>query len=337
MSEDLSHLGEFGLIERLVERLPQGEGVLVGPGDDAAVLAGTGQRMLAAADLLVEGAHFDLAFSFHADVGYKALAVNVSDIAAMGARPRYALVSLGAPAGSKPKDLESLYDGIAEAAEAFGLSVVGGDTVGAPQLIISVAIVGEPGEAGPVTRAGAFPGDLLCVTGELGAAAAGLALLRAKKDTRARELLTAFPGLADAHRRGRARVREGLAAAAAGAHAMIDVSDGLAQDVTHICEASGVGVRIDGPALPVAPGVAEAEDWQAGKGARSDTSLLAVRGGDDYELALALPPDRLEELRDAITPTPLTVIGEFTDARTVAIEGLAEAEFAALGWDHFAR
>jgi thiamine-monophosphate kinase len=173
VGEDLADIGEFGVIRRLLERLP-GSSLIVPPGDDAAVVA-TSAHTVVTADLLVEGRHFDLAFSSPEDVGFKALTVNVSDIAAMGARPLYALVSIGAPAATPIAVLESLYDGIAEAARAYVVTIAGGDTVGADEIIVSIAVLGEPGGGGVIARSGAREGDLLCVTGELGGAAAGLA------------------------------------------------------------------------------------------------------------------------------------------------------------------
>jgi len=309
--------GEFALIERLLAHVPSGSGVLVGPGDDAAVVTGAA-RMLVTTDMLVEGRHFDLALSSPADVGYKALMVNASDVAAMGGVPRYAVVAAGVPDAGEAA--EQLAEGLGEAARELDVGIVGGDTVAAPQVVISIALLGEPGER-IVTRAGARPGDALCVTGELGAAAAGLGLWRANT-TEARELLERFPGLLRAHRHGRARVREGGAAAATGARAMIDLSDGLLADAGHLCAASGVGLDVDGGAIPLAPGVAEAR------------ALLPRLGtGDDYELAIALPPGRVEELAGAIAPTPLTRVGTFTEQPGLRVDGSpAEPE----GWDHFA-
>ncbi|MGZ4144136.1 MAG: thiamine-phosphate kinase, partial [Actinomycetota bacterium] len=216
MAKDLTDVGEFGLIRALLERLPTSD-LIVPPGDDAAVMR-VPEQLVVTTDLLVEGRHFDLAFSSPADVGYKALTVNVSDIAAMGGRPLYALIALGAPSATLVTVMEELYDGVSEAARAHGVTVAGGDTVGADQLIVSVALLGEAGEGGIVRRKGARPGDLLCVTGELGGASAGLALLRAASgDPAARALLDRHPHLAEAHRRGRARDREGLAAGKGGA------------------------------------------------------------------------------------------------------------------------
>lgn len=332
MGEDARDLGEFGLIERLVARLgPAGEGVVIGPGDDAAAVRFAGPA-LTTADLLLEGVHFDLAFSTAPDVGWKALAVNVSDIAAMGGTPRYALVSLGAPASTPVATLEAIYDGIAECAGSFGVSVVGGDTVGSDRLIVSVAVLGDAGPAGIVTRRGARPGDVVCVTGSVGGAAAGLWLMRAaNSDRRAAGLLEKHPHLMQAHRRPTPRVREGIAAGGAGATAMIDVSDGLAADVVHICEASGLGVEIRAASVPAATGIEEVASW-----AGEDPLALSLGGGDDYELAIAIPAAQVSALAATLAPTPVTPIGEFSgDVRVVVMADGSRRPLAGLGWDHF--
>jgi len=325
VGEDLADIGEFGVIRRLLERLPATQ-LIVPPGDDAAVVRTTTETV-ATADLLVEGRHFDLAFSSPADVGFKALTVNVSDIAAMGAVPRYALVSIGAPAATPIALLESLYDGISEAARAYSVNIAGGDTVGADEIIVSVAVLGELGAGGVVRRAGARAGDLLCVTGELGAASAGLALLRAESgDPAARALAGRFPHLLESHRRGLARVREGEAAATSGARAMIDVSDGLIADAGHLCERSGVGLMLDARAVPVALGVGDVESWAGMRG-------LALSGGDDYELCIAAPADAVETLTRTIAPTALTVIGRFVEGAGVEVSGADLPDLS--GWDSF--
>jgi len=325
VGEDLSDLGEFEVIRRLLARLPPGH-LIVPPGDDAAVIT-TGQATLATADLLVEGRHFDLAFSSPADVGYKALSVNVSDIAAMGGKPRYAMLSIGAPAATPVSVLEGLYDGVGEAARAYGVTVAGGDTVGADELILSVTVLGEPGAGGVVRRSGATVGDLLCVTGELGGAAAGLFLLRAAgSDGAARVLAERFPNLLRAHRRGNARIREGEAVAVAGARAMIDVSDGLLADAGHLCERSGVGALIDAHEVPRAQGVEEVEEWSGSEG-------IALAGGDDYELCFAIAPGDLDTATRAVAPTALTVVGRFVEGSDVELSGAPAP--STLGWDGF--
>jgi thiamine-monophosphate kinase len=331
---NVSDLGEFGLIERLLARLgTPGEGVVVGPGDDAAaVRLSDGATALATADLLLEGVHFEIGLSSPADVGWKALAVNLSDIAAMGGVPRFALVSLGAPAATAAATLEQIYAGLDECARAFGVSVVGGDTVRTDRLIVSVAVIGEVGEFGVLRRAGATTGDVVCVTGAVGGAAAGLALLRAAgQDERAASLLARFPALAEAHRRPGPRVREGLAAARAGATALIDISDGLGADVGHICEASAAGASLAAESIPRPEGLAEVARW-----AGVDPLAFAVAGGDDYELAIAVPAERLDALRTAVAPTTVTEIGAIVDGMGVRLERGGEVvELATLGWDHF--
>jgi thiamine-monophosphate kinase len=329
-----SDLGEFRLIERLLSKLGAGgSGVVVGPGDDAAAVRIGDATALATADMLLEGVHFEIGLSTPADVGWKALAVNVSDIAAMGGVPRFALVSLGAPAATPAATLDQLYAGLDECARSYGVAVVGGDTIAADRLIVSVAVIGEPGPAGIVTRNGAKAGDVACVTGAIGGAAAGLALLRAAaNDERAATVLGRFPELARSHQRPTPRVREGAAAAAAGATAMIDLSDGLGRDVGHICDASAAGARVDGPSIPLAEGVAETASW-----AGIDPIEMAIAGGDDYELALTIGADRVDALTQVLSPTKLTRIGAIVEDGEVVLDrgdGTVEA-LNALGWDHF--
>ena len=335
VGESASDLGEFRLIERLLSRVRgvSSDDEVIGPGDDAALLPLAGDSVIASTDLLIEGTHFDLALSSFEDVGWKALAVNVSDIAAMGASPAYALIGLGAPPGIAVADLERLYGGLGACARAFGVTIAGGDTVRSETLAIAVTVLGNRGSAAPVRRSGAAVGDALCVTGALGAASAGLALLRGARrgDQRASELLDRFPALGTAHRRPVPRVREGQAAANAGVTAMIDVSDGLGQDLDHICAASGVGARVDRAAVPIADGVAEVAAWSG-----VDPIRFAVGGGDDYELVMAVKPERVDAVIAAIAPTPLTRIGEVTHGdRASLADGSQVVDLSRSGWDSF--
>jgi thiamine-monophosphate kinase len=272
-----SERDEFGLIEALRARFeamgrPLGRGDL-GIGDDAAAvtLPGTG-RVVLATDLVVEGVHVDQAVSTPEDIGWKALMVAVSDIGAMGCTPSHGLVSVAAPAGFP---VERLGDGVAQAAAAAGCTVVGGDLSASTLLVISVTAIGpaDDTEIGLLTREGARPGDRLFVTGPLGASAAGLRLLHARGSAEVPE------ALASSHRRPIARIREGVVARAAGATACIDVSDGLVADVTHVADASGVGVDLEVGAIVVAGGATRDE---------------ALGGGEDYELVVATSdPDGL--------------------------------------------
>ena len=306
--------GEFGIIERLRHRLagPVGQTWI---GDDVAVVPGPAGSLLLAADAAVAGVHADLSLVGLDDLGWKALVANVSDIAAVGGRPTHALAVVAGPLGEVDVDL--LYDGLTSAAGAYGCPVVGGDLSSAPTLVVAVAVAGDAGPADPppVLRSGARPGDSLFVTGPLGSSAAGLALLRADRAGEA-------PDLALLHRRPRARLAEGALARAAGATAMIDVSDGLALDLRHLAHASGVGVVVDH--VPVAIGVSRATD-------RPED--LALGGGEDYELLFAAPDAaRIEAaFAEAGLGVPLR-IGTCTTDPTE--RRLRDGELPAVGWEH---
>ena len=230
----------------------------------------------------MEGVHVDLGLVGLDDVGWKAVAVNVSDVAAMGGEPLHLLVTVAAPPGT---DLDALASGIGEAADEWSCAVVGGDLTNAPVLVVTVAVTGQV-DGPPVLRSGAHPGDVVYVTGPLGAGAAALRSLRAG-------------GPGDAYRRPRARVAEGAAARRAGATSMIDVSDGLAADLGHIADESGVGVTLDD--VPTAPGATEAD---------------ALGGGEDFELVFTLatgvapPPGSLRLGVCTADPTSRTLRGE---------------------------
>ncbi len=329
MEDELRTLGEFGFIAELRERFAGGDGVRVGLGDDAAVVDLGGETVFTT-DMLVEGVHFDAAWSGARDVGFKAIACSASDVAAMGCRPAFAVVALGMPAEPALSPLE-IADGVAEAASAFGCAIVGGDTTSAPRMVLSVAMLGTPGRAGVTLRSTARVGDLLCVTGEVGAASAALALHR-DGGSGARRVLDEHPTLNEAMRRGRARVREAPLAAGL-ATAMIDVSDGVGADALHLAEESGIGVRVQAENAPAAPGVAHAASMLG-----TPIETFTISGGDDYELLIAVSPHDVGDLREALAPTRLTVIGEFTDdsaQRVAVMPGGERVELAGLGWDHF--
>jgi thiamine-monophosphate kinase len=304
---EASLTGEFAFIERLRGRLPA-------IGDDAAVVAVPPGDLLLTADAVVSGVHFDLDLVGLDDVGWKALAVNVSDVAAMGGRPLYALVTVAGPLGEV--DVDALYDGLLAAAEAFACPVVGGDLVAAPVLMVSVAVTGTLDGRDPLLRSGAAPSDLLFVTGPLGSSAAGLELLRTGRGSEA-------PDLVLAHRRPRARVAEGQAARTAGATAMIDLSDGLASDVRHVAEASQVGIALD--RVPVAVGVARAMG--------DDGVAAALGGGEDYELLFAAPDAaRVGLVFSAAGLTLPLAIGRCT--ADASERRLGDQELPEGGWEH---
>jgi len=314
--------GEFAAIERLRRRLPGPRAGEVWIGDDAAVLGPRQGRLLLTTDLSVAGVHADLELIGLDDLGWRALAAAVSDVAAMGGRPDGAVVAV---AGPPETDLDLLYEGIAASSEAHRCPVVGGDLSNSRGLVLAVAVMGHvEGGPEPVLRSGARPGDHLLVTGPLGAAAAGLRVLRAAaghgSGSGRRESTgtgTAEEKLVEmAHRRPRARLAEGEAARWAGATAMVDVSDGLLADLGHLADASGVGFRLD--QVPIAPGA---------------TTEEAIGGGEDYELVMATPdPPSLEAAFTAAglrTPVPLGVCGADPSERTLAGEPTTP-----LGWEH---
>jgi thiamine-monophosphate kinase len=279
---------------------------VVGSGDDAAVSVREGAAVTSV-DALVEGVHFTIPPFTHADAGHKALATALSDLAGMGAVPGEAYVQLGVPEGMTDNDLIELADGLGALASEHGVAIAGGDVTRAPALFCAITVVGSvPRAEAAVRRSGARPGDAIAVTGELGGAAAGLALL--ERPQLEPEL---DPELATQLRRRQLRpqprLAEGAALARAGATAMIDISDGLGADAQHLAAASGVQLRIEVARVPQAGGVAE-----LARLAGLDPLDLALAGGEDYELLVALPADRIDSATAAVAAAggELTVIGE---------------------------
>jgi thiamine-monophosphate kinase len=324
---NVSELGEFGLIERLTSVVgAEARGDLIlGIGDDAAAWRVGEQLVLATTDTLVEGVHFLPEFAPWADVGWKALAVNVSDIAAMGGEPLFALVTLALPLETEVSFAEELYGGMMECAREYGVVVAGGDIVRAPQISVTVALIGRAqkreGEPLLMRRAGAKAGDVIAVTGTLGDSAAGLWRLRkgaAEEDA-----------LVLAHLRPLPRLAEAQEAARAGVMCAIDVSDGLMQDLGHICERSDLGAEIREEALPLS------DDLRAAY--PEDAIALAVSGGEDYELLITGDEGTVERVAQAISPA-LTVIGRMVESprhkpRLLDSAG-NELAVAVHGWDH---
>ncbi len=327
-------MGEFELLAKLRERLPEpGRRVDVGSGDDAAITV-PGGATATSVDAIIEGVHFRRDETDLRTIGRKALATALSDLAAMGAEAGEAYVVVGAPAKLAEDDFHALLDGMVELAQATGTTIAGGDLTRAPVLTLAVTVVGHaPTSIHFVTREGAEPDEVVVVTGELGGAAAGRLLLDDPS------LAGAVPEATAARLRARQldpspRLRSGRALARAGAHAMIDLSDGLAGDAGHLASASGVALKIDAGALPLAKGVAE-----IAAAAGRDPLQLAVSGGEDYELLATLPADTLaaasQQMGEA-AETTLTPIGKVTTGNDVEIRlpggGLLEAE----GYDHLA-
>ena len=290
---------------------------MVGPGDDAAVLRpAPGEDLVATVDAVVEGVHFERRTP-RADVGWKALAVNLSDLAAMGARPFAALVALGLPRGTPTAEVREVARGLGACARAYRTPVAGGNVTRADVLSVTVTVLGAVQEGRAVLRAGARPGDLVAVTGTLGEAALGLAPRAAAP-------------LVRRQRRPEPRIRAGLALAGF-ARAAIDVSDGLVQDLGHLCRASRVGARIGVADLPLSAAYRRAASRLA------DPYAAALGGGEDYELVVALPPAALQAAQAAAARarTPLTVVGRFTRGRGVRVVGARGEPLAApAGHDH---
>ncbi|MCA1841742.1 MAG: thiamine-phosphate kinase [Actinobacteria bacterium] len=302
--------GEFAFLERLRQALPEPPAGQVGVGDDTAVLEG---GLLFATDVLTEGIHFDLRWSTPVDVGWKALAVNLSDIAAMGGTPRAAVCGVVLAAGRKG-EADELAAGMMAAAAELGCPLVGGDTVVGATLTVTVAVVGDAPGDGPVLRRGARPGDSVFVTGPLGGGKAALAALRRGADPDP----TALARL----QRPVPRLVEGRTAAGAGASAMIDVSDGLSSDLAHICRASATGALLQPTAIPVGPG-ATVDD--------------ALSGGDDYELCFTAPdPVRVAEAFAAAglhLPAPIGTVISGTEV-LLSTPGGGTWPLAPSGWEH---
>jgi thiamine-monophosphate kinase len=313
-------------------------GVLVGIGDDAAVLEPRGGDLVLTTDLLVEGIHFERGSSSARDLGNKAVTVNVSDVAAMGASPRYAIAAIGVPEDVEAAWVIELTGGMREACAEYALALVGGDTNRAELIVLSVAVVGEVAPGRAVTRSGARPGDRIVVTGSLGAAAGGLAISKAPPEEAAAALSEPWGReLSEALARPVARVGEAEILARTGATAMMDLSDGLAIDLPRLCRASGVGARVGLGKVPVAGAL------ELGADALGVEALpLALSGGEDYELVATMPRDAVETARAGLFEafgTKLSDVGEIVEGSGVDAvrDDGSTSPLEPAGWDHFGR
>ncbi|HHY47464.1 MAG TPA: thiamine-phosphate kinase [Firmicutes bacterium] len=364
--------GEFGLIRRIRQRMNYTGGrVVLGIGDDAAILTPPGGKLLASIDMLVEGIHFKKELITPWQLGWKALAVNISDIAAMGGSPLYALVSIGLDDSADDTYVDGIYEGLMAIANQFDVKIVGGDTVRSPKaLVIDVAILGEA-EA-PVTRSGARPGDLIAVTGCLGNSAAGLTLLlqdtgyrqvtgRGQDVSRGQDIPPGQncdrrqePGpkgdwkrmeeesswaseLVQAHLQPVPRVAEGISLAGTGAvSAMIDISDGLSSEVNHIAEESNVGAVVYARDIPVSRALL------AAAGAVGEDPLnWALFGGEDYELVFTFPSAAIDAVKEALGRSGgrVYVVGEVLPAGegvTLVERDGSVRDLLPGGYNHFA-
>jgi thiamine-monophosphate kinase len=316
MRGSVGELGEFGLIRELTARLTTTEAVRIGPGDDAAVVTAPDRRVVASTDVLLEGRHFRRDWSTAYDVGRKAAAQNLADIAAMGAVPTALLLGLVVPADLSASWPTEMMDGLRDEAQVAGAAVVGGDVVRGDTITVAVTALGDLRGHEPVTRAGAQPGDVVAVTGWLGWSAAGYAVLsRGFRSPRA---------FVEAHRRPEPPYHAGPAAAALGATAMTDVSDGLVADLGHIAAAGKVRIDVRSGALDVP---SQMNDIAQAVGV--DPLHWVLTGGEDHALVACFPPDTK-------LPARWKVIGEVRSAAAhprVTVDG---APWTRGGWDHFA-
>jgi thiamine-monophosphate kinase len=331
----VSELGERGLIERIRQRLPSAPAsVTVGIGDDAAVaVPERGALQVLTTDALVEGVHFDRRLSSLADVGYKALAVNASDVAAMGGTPQLALLSLMLPASTPVADVDALLDGLVEMASEGKIGVVGGNITRSPgPLVVDVTVTGAVRPRKLLTRRGGRVGDALYVTGTIGGGVAGLEALQEFQGRTPED--PALAGCARRYRRPSPRLRIGaLLGRNRAATACMDLSDGLADAVWQIAEASGTGATIDAAALPLDEG---ARAWFEGRNQEPVTACVA--GGDDYELLFSSPRrfrGRLRSVRGLARGVPITRIGELTADTPVVLVRDGKPEPLPRGFVHF--
>ena len=329
----VSELGESGLIDLLARLIDQSrdqkllswQNLIIGIGDDAAAWKGDNSIQLAKVDSLRENIHFAKGLFPWKELGWKALAINLSDIAAMGGLPRYALVSLALPGDTEVNDVVELYQGMLDCARQFGVAIIGGDTDNAPLVDVTVMVLGSASSS-LLIRSAAKPGDKIAVTGSLGASAACVQMFKNKLSFDSGTSLA----LKKALFHPMPRLPEGQLLVEQGVRATIDISDGLVLDLGHICRSSKVGARIELECVPIAPVVREKF---------GDKALqLALSGGEDYELLFTARQEIIEKVKAKVS-CPVTIIGEvLAEASKIKLVDKNGRLFdlAKTGWDHFA-
>ncbi|TXB62159.1 thiamine-phosphate kinase [Phaeodactylibacter luteus] len=336
---DVNTLGEFGLIHHLTKAFPiRNASTIKGVGDDAAVIDNRGLQTVVSTDMLVEGIHFDLGYTPLRHLGYKSVIVNLSDIYAMNAQPRQITVSVALSNRFSVEAMEEIYAGIHKACEIYGVDLVGGDTTSSPRgLVISVTAIGQAKKEQLVYRSGARPGDLLCITGNLGAAYMGLQILEREKqiylsDPNIQPNLEGHDYLIERQLKPEARrdMIEAFAKAGLLPTAMIDISDGLASELHHICQQSGVGVLLEESGVPIHQDAQfQAIDFNL------DPITVALSGGEDYELLFTIDPKDVDKVKYM---PDLYIAGEVTpadDGLKLNSKGGKLHEITAQGWVHF--
>lgn len=320
-------LGEFGLIELIANIVgkPSKHDLILGIGDDTAAWRTEKSVQLGTTDILIQDVHFTPSTITWRDLGWKALAVNISDIAAMGGTPSYAMVSLGLPLETEVDSVAELYRGMKELAKLYNVAIVGGNISRARMVIVDISMIGEASKR-LLTRSAASPGDQIAVTGYLGQSAAGLRMLKSglKLDKKTTALLR------EAHLHPTPRVAEGQILVRYGVKAAIDLSDGLISDLSHICKASRVGAKIWTNKLPIHPSTRAAFKVEALE--------LALSGGEDYELLFTAKSKVIDKVNNFMS-IPVTVIGEIVRDHVGQIKVVDKqekiVERSKRGWDHF--
>jgi len=333
----ISDLGEFGLIQNIQRlSLRKSSSALIGIGDDAAALkVSSSKTLLVTTDMLLEEIHFNFSFTDFYSLGWKSAAANLSDIAAMGGVPRYCLTSIGIPDHISVEQIKDFYRGFHSLMKTHKTVLVGGDTCHSGKgMVISVTVLGEIEKTKILARSGAKPGDKIFVTGTLGDSAAGLEILKnGVKGQGSRGKGAEAKRLIEKHLRPVARVAEGRAIALSGcASAMIDISDGLSSDLSHICEQSRVGAEIRSDRIPISPAL-----MKLSVGLTMPALSYALSGGEDYELLFTVPPGKIKRLQSL--HIPVTEIGTIKRGKTMLLvdgsnrkRGLQPG-----GYDHFRR
>lgn len=330
----ISEIGEFGLIKYISEYLSlyqEDKNLIVGIGDDTAVWSSSDNTILHTTDTLVENVHFRLDYISWQDLGWKALAINLSDIAAMGGIPRYALVSLCIPDTIEVEDIMRFYEGMLNLARLNNVIIAGGNISRSEEIVITVALTGAAGDipGNVMLRSKAISGDLVAVTGYLGSSALGLKILN-NQITLPDEVKTFC---INAHLKPQPRVKEGQALLKMGIRCAIDISDGLVGDLYHICEASRISADISQNKLPVIPEIKQYLD-------QDFIEELALYGGEDYELLVTGREELIDKARSVLT-CPLTIIGEVTSEESKSINLVNDKNkikrAQVKGWDHFAK
>ena len=339
---ELDELGEFGLIDQMTQDFPlRNASSLKGIGDDAAVINHEGYRTLVSVDLLLEGVHFDMTYTPLKHLGYKAAVVNFSDIYAMNGTPTQIVVGLGISNRYSVEALDELYAGIRLACEAYNVDLVGGDTTSSRSgLVISITVIGQAKEEDVVYRSGAQPNDLLCVSGDLGGAYMGLLILEREKaeylaNPNMQPQLQGFDYVLERQLKPEARkdVVARLKELGIKPTSMIDISDGLASEIMHLCKESGVGCQLYENKIPIDPTTAKlARDFQV------VPSIAAMNGGEDYELLFTINQKDYEKIQQM--SEDVTVIGYMTADRGIAELVTPDNHvfpLKAQGWNHFSK